>query len=69
MRITGFLLDVQRTQTHTPYYLARRIGGSPARMGWESQAVHLVPLARLRDVAVHPNDVSVIRALERWLAA
>lgn len=69
VRIDAFLLDARRTQTYTRYYIARRIGGSPARMGWESQAVHLVPLAQLRQVAVHPNDAQVITALERWLAA
>lgn len=66
--IVGFLLDATRTQTHTRYYIARRVGGTPARMGWESQAVHLVPVARLRELAVHPNDEAVIQALERWLA-
>jgi hypothetical protein len=55
------------TQTYTRYYIARRTGGSPACMGWESQAVHLVPMAQLRQVATHPNDAPVIAALERWL--
>jgi len=67
-RVEAFLLDVRRTLTYTRYYIARRVGGSPAAMGWESQAVHLVPLAQLREVAVHPNDAPVIAALERWLA-
>lgn len=69
VRIEAFLVDARRTLTYTRYYIARRIGGSPAAMGWESQAVHLVPLAQLRTVAVHPNDALVITALERWLAA
>lgn len=67
VHIEAFLLDLKRTLTYTRYYLARRIGGSPADMGWESQAVHLAPLARLRQVAVHPNDGPVIAALERAL--
>lgn len=67
VRIEAFLLDVRRTQTYTRFYIARRIGGSPACMGWESQAVHLVPAAQLRQVATHPNDAPVIAALERWL--
>jgi 8-oxo-dGTP pyrophosphatase MutT (NUDIX family) len=69
VQIIGFLVDARRTLTFTRYYLARRIGGTPARMGWESQAVHLVPAARLREVAVHPNDLPVIEALERRRAA
>ncbi len=67
VRIEAFLLDVRRTQTYTRFYIARRIGGSPACMGWESQAVHLVPATQLRQVATHPNDGPVIAALERWL--
>lgn len=69
VEIVGYLMDAKRTLTYTRYYVARRIGGSPAHMGWESQAVHLVPLAQLRQVAGHPNDAQVIAALERWLAA
>lgn len=41
--ILAFIGDFTRTQTRTRFYLARRIGGTPADMGWESQAVHLVP--------------------------
>jgi hypothetical protein len=33
-------------------------------MGWESQAVHLVPMAMLAAFASHPNDQSVINALQ-----
>lgn len=69
VRIESFLLDVRRTQTYTRYYLARRIGGSPACMGWESQAVHLAPLTKLDQVAAHPNDAPVIAALKRRLGA
>lgn len=61
--IDSFLLDARRTQTYTRYYLARRIGGSPAAMGWETQAVHLAPLALLDVVAAHRNDAAIIAAL------
>ena len=66
--LVAHLLDVRRTQTFTRYYLARRIGGSPAAMGWETQAVHLVPLAQLRAVAAHPNDAAIVEARERRLS-
>lgn len=62
--IGAWLLDVRRTLTFTRYYLARRIGGNPASMGWETQAVHLVPLVQLPAVATHPNDARIIQALE-----
>jgi hypothetical protein len=69
VRLEAFLLDVRRTQTCTRYYVARRIAGCPSAMGWETQAVHLVPVARLAEIAAHPNDAAIIRAVESWLAA
>ena len=69
VRLEAFLLDTRRTQTFTRYYIARRIGGSPAAMGWETQAVHLVPAARLEEIAVHQNDAVVIQAARRWMAS
>lgn len=67
VRLEAFLLDVRRTQTYTRYYVARRVAGCPAQMGWESQAVHLVPAVRLHEIAVHPNDVTIIDAARRWI--
>lgn len=61
--LTGFLADVPRSTTWTRYYLARRIGGTPADMGWESQAVWLVPRPRLSGVASHANDRPLLAAL------
>ncbi|MDW3681609.1 NUDIX hydrolase [Cupriavidus sp. CV2] len=45
--IMGFIDDVERTQTMTRYYRARRVGGTPAAMGWETQGVALVPAAEV----------------------
>jgi 8-oxo-dGTP pyrophosphatase MutT (NUDIX family) len=67
VRLEAFLIDLRRTQTYTRYYVARRIAGCPSAMGWETQAVHLVPAARLDEVAVHPNDAAIIGALRNWL--
>jgi 8-oxo-dGTP pyrophosphatase MutT (NUDIX family) len=69
VRLEAFLIDVARTQTYTRYYIAKRVGGCPSAMGWETQAVHLVPAARLEEVATHPNDAAIIRATRAWLAA
>ena len=63
VRLTAFLVDVKRSLSYTRYYLARRIGGSPADMGWESQAMHLVPRARLADFLTHKNDAPVLAAI------
>ena len=68
VQIVRHLIDSRRTQTVTRYYLARRLGGNPALMGWESQAVHLVPMAQLTTVLRNPNDAAVIDALRRALA-
>lgn len=61
--LTGFLMDVQRTQSVSRYYTGRRVGGTPAAMGWESQAVHLVPKSKLAAFLVHPTDAGLLAAL------
>jgi ADP-ribose pyrophosphatase YjhB (NUDIX family) len=61
--LTGFLCDSVRSTSVTRYYTARRVGGHPADMGWESQAVHLVPRELLDSVVTHPNDQGVLQAL------
>lgn len=47
VEITGFLGDYERTTSKARMYTAKRVGGTPIAMGWESQAVHLVPKALL----------------------
>lgn len=59
VELVAFLCDVARSQSFTRYYRARRMGGTPSAMGWESQAVLLVPRAHLRTVACHPNDQAI----------
>ncbi|CAM4294479.1 NUDIX hydrolase [Vreelandella rituensis] len=61
--LTRWLIDVPRSSSVCRYFLARRLGGSPAAMGWESQAVSLVPIARLGEVLHHPNDQPLLEAL------
>lgn len=63
--ITGFFADSNRSQSYTRYYRAQRTGGSPALMGWESQAVHLVPRGALADFLTHPNDLPLLALLVR----
>lgn len=63
VELTGYLLDAARSVSFTRYYRARRIGGSPAAMGWESQAVHLVPKAQLAHYLTHINDLPLLKAL------
>ena len=64
----AYLCDVVRTKTVTRYYVVRRIGGTPAAAGWESQAVSLVPATRLEEALDRPNDRKVLPYLTAWLA-
>lgn len=61
VEITGFLADSSRSLTYTRYYLAKRVGGNPAKMGWESQAVHLVPPSCLASYLTHSNDLPLLK--------
>ena len=55
VQLTGVLCDYRAKQT-TRYYLAKRIGGTPADVGWESQGVHFVPQDQLRSMMVLRNN-------------
>lgn len=63
VEITGFLMDVERSTSVARYYTARRVGGTPADAGWESQAVHLVPREQLYQFLNNPNDHGLAEAL------
>ena len=53
LRGSGVFADVfQDGHKRVRYYLARRIAGSPLGTGWESQAVSLAPLFKLREIKV-----------------
>lgn len=60
VRIVEFIGDVERTTSVTRYYRAVRVGGMPVDMGWESQAVHLVPISQLGDFLDSQFDQQVI---------
>lgn len=64
VELISVLCDSVRSTSVTRYYLARRVSGNPADMGWESQAVHLVPMAQLAAFVAHPNDQAVLAALK-----
>lgn len=61
VEITGYLGDVERTMTKARYYMARRVGGTPKAMGWEAQAVQLVPKDQLHAVLNAPIDRHVAK--------
>lgn len=69
IELTAFLVDSERSTSTTRYYLGRRAGGNPADMGWESQAVQLVPRYLLPAIAAHQNDQAIRAALDIMLPA
>ena len=62
VEIGAFLIDSDRSLSVTRFFLGRRIGGCPSAMGWEAQAVWLVPIAVLHRHAVSEYDAPVILA-------
>ena len=64
VRLLRHLVDVERTESYTRYYLAERLAGDPAKMGWESQAVMLVPQGKLPQVLNSAYDKPIIEALK-----
>lgn len=61
--ITGLMGDFPGLITMSRFYWARRVGGSPADMGWESQAVLLVPPGQLEAVVNLPRDKEIARLI------
>jgi ADP-ribose pyrophosphatase YjhB (NUDIX family) len=65
VRITGYLGDFKRTTSITRLYLAERVSGKPTNMGWESQAVKLVPPSEWGNLLMNPSDLPVLAALQK----
>lgn len=63
VQITGIVGDFERSTSFCRYYTARRVGGTPADFGWESQAVHLVPKSRLRTMLNTSDDRKIASAI------
>jgi ADP-ribose pyrophosphatase YjhB (NUDIX family) len=63
--LTAYLGDFSRTQTFTRFYLATRVSGHPAEMGWESQAVHLATVSRAYELLNRKTDHEVLDAVVR----
>lgn len=61
--LTHHLIDSKRSGSYTRYYLAERIGGNPADMCWESQAVMLVPASQLPTLLTNPHDQAIVDKL------
>ena len=69
VEIGSFLIDVDRTASVCRYFLGHRIDGDPSEIGWETQAVCLVPLAQLSEMLPHECDKPIVEALMMTLSA
>jgi len=58
--LTGFAGDVERTTSTARYYFARRLTGTPADHGWESEKVTLAPVSELKDHLNHKIDHKMV---------
>ena len=57
--IMAYLGDYSKPSSIVRYYVARRTGGAPWRMGYEAQSVKLVPLDMLPAIATDDTDKAV----------
>lgn len=65
VEIKSVLGDFERTTSTARMYIARRTGGNPVDMGWESQAVRLVPKEQLQEYLNMQPDKDIIEAYLR----
>lgn len=63
VKITGLLGDFERDTSKARYFIARRVGGTPAAMGWESQAVRLAPMKNALEMLNKPHDKDILDAV------
>lgn len=61
--IMAYLGDYTKPSSTVRYYVARRTGGAPWRMGYEAQSVKLVPLDMLPAIATDDTDKAVAHDL------
>ena len=64
VQIVGVICDFERSTSIARYYRARRLGGTPADVGWESQAVHLVPRSQLIQYLNTVDDRKIAALIE-----
>lgn len=63
VRLIKHLADFKRSQSYTRYYLAERVGGNPAEMTWETQAVMLAPMSKLGSLLNNAFDKPLLDQL------
>lgn len=63
----AYLGDYKRHTSVSRMYVGRRVSGSPADQGWESQAIHLIPLEHLHNYVHTPVDQTIVYDLKKHL--
>lgn len=56
VELHSHFMDSRRSVNYARYYLGKRVSGCPSQMGWETQAVSLVPPHQIRSVLNQPAD-------------
>ncbi|CAB4130445.1 Nudix_Hydrolase domain containing protein [uncultured Caudovirales phage] len=64
VHITGVLGDHERDMSRARFYMAKRVGGTPKDMGWESQAMSLTTLKDARKLLNRTHDRELLDELE-----
>lgn len=60
VEITGIAGDYERTTSVARMFVARRVGGTPKDMGWESQGVRLAPMGQALKLLNQPHDRNIL---------
>jgi ADP-ribose pyrophosphatase YjhB (NUDIX family) len=63
VKITGLLGDFERDTSKARYYVAQRVGGTPSKMGWESQAIRLAPMSKAVELLNKNHDKDILDGL------
>lgn len=60
VKIIGIAADIERDTSKARFYFARRVGGTPKDMGWESQALRLAPRKQALDLLNRTHDKQLL---------
>lgn len=64
VEIQDHLVDQRRGKfTKVRWFVGKRVSGCPSLMGWESQALHLVPINQLKDFVEKETDKEISQIL------
>ena len=65
---THYLGDYERSTSKARMYVGNIVGGSPANMCWENQAVHFVPVAQAHNFLHTEIDHKILKHLKNHLS-